>query len=136
LIIIIVSGIIKKKNIMDVEIKNLEKLMIVYLKGRMDLVKSNDLERSLFKLINEEKGKHLLLNFEDVDYLHSSGVRMLISLHIRLEEHGAMLMLCCINQAVKKILEFVDIMDMIKIFNSEEEAITAFPASDAGGYHG
>ena len=92
----------------------------------MDLTVSNELERALFEILKKEPGKHLLLNFEHLDYLHSSGVRMLISLQVKLNESGCHLALCNINEEVRKILEFVDIIDMIDIYNSEEEALNYY----------
>ncbi len=94
----------------------------VFPEGRLDLNNSQVIEKELMKIIDAER-KHLIVNMKNVEYLHSSGIRLLISLRNRLLEYGKYIVICQINDTVLKIIEFVDLQGIIEIFNSEEEAI-------------
>jgi len=43
-----------------------------------------------------------------------------------LKESNRKLKLCSMNNAVKKIFEVVELMDMFEIYETEEEAIASF----------
>ncbi len=75
---------------------------------------SGETERSILDTIEKERERHLLINLENIDYLHSSGIRMILSLKMKLEETGRSLLLSNINGDIRKILEFVDILDLIR----------------------
>ena len=96
-------------------------LLIIYPEGRLDLNTSHALSRELLELIDSHK-KHLIFSFRNIDYLHSSGIRLIITLRNRLLELDKELILCEINESVKKIIDFVDLSGIVKIFPQENEA--------------
>lgn len=92
----------------------------VFPETRLDLNASQILEKKLMKIVEEEQ-RHLLINFRYIDYLHSSGIRLMMTLHNRLLDQGNQLLLCEINDSVKKIIDFVDLHGIVKIFKDEAE---------------
>jgi anti-anti-sigma factor len=115
--------------IINSEIKG--SVIIVRPSGRTDFMASGETERSILDTIEKERERHLLINLENIDYLHSSGIRMILSLKMKLEETGRSLLLSNINGDIRKILEFVDILDLIKVFENEEDALSGCAPGEA-----
>ena len=103
--------------------------MVVYLFGRLDVHLSADFEKEINKVITEEPSCNLLLNLGDVEYMSSSGLRIFVSTMRILKETNRKLKLCNINNAVKKIFEVVELMDMFDIYETEADALKSFKSA-------
>jgi anti-sigma B factor antagonist len=111
---------------MNLKTKKVGNIVVVYLQGRLDVHLSADIEKEINKLIKDDPDSHLLLNLAGVEYMSSSGLRIFVSTMRILKESNRKLKLCSMNNAVKKIFEVVELMDMFEIYETEEEAIASF----------
>ena len=111
---------------MDLQTKRVGDVIVIYLKGRLDVHLSADIEKEINRIIKDEPQVHLLLNLAEVEYMSSSGLRIFVSTMRILKESQRKLKLCNMNNAVKKIFEVVELMDMFEIYDSEEEALKSF----------
>lgn len=111
---------------MDLQTKKVGDVIVIYLKGRLDVHLSADIEKEINRIIKDEPQAHLLLNLAEVEYMSSSGLRIFVSTMRILKESQRKLKLCNMNNAVKKIFEVVELMDMFEIYDSEEEALKSF----------
>jgi len=111
---------------MDLNIKKVDNVAVIYLAGRLDVHLSADIEKEINNIIQNDSECHLLLNLKDVEYMSSSGLRIFVSTMRILKESKRKLKLCNMNNAVKKIFEVVELMDMFDIFDSEDEALQSF----------
>ena len=108
---------------MNLNLKKVENTVIIYLEGRLDVHLSADIEKEINKLIDSDPRSNLLLNLKEVEYMSSSGLRIFVSTMRILKESNRKLVLCNMNNAVRKIFEVVELTDMFDIFSSEDEAI-------------
>ena len=97
--------------------------IIIYLKGRMDVHQSAEIETELGKLMTFESTSHFLLNLTEVEYVSSSGLRIIVNAMKFLKGGKRKFVICNLNNAVKKIFEVVQLTDMFDIFDSEEDAL-------------
>lgn len=111
---------------MNLNMKKVDNVVVVYLSGRLDVHLSAEIEKEINKIIQNDSSTHLLMNLNDVEYMSSSGLRIFVSTMRILKEQKRMLKLCNMNNAVKKIFEVVELMDMFDIYDSEEEALKSF----------
>jgi anti-anti-sigma factor len=111
---------------MNLKLKKINNVIIIYLAGRLDVHLSADVEKEINRIIKEDPASHLLFNLQDVEYMSSSGLRIFVSTMRILKESKRKLALCNMNNAVKKIFEVVELMDMFDIYDSEEEAVKTF----------
>jgi anti-anti-sigma factor len=111
---------------MNLNIKRVDNVVVVYLAGRLDVHLSAEIEKEINKIIQNEPDMHLLMNLQNVEYMSSSGLRIFVSTMRILKEQKRMLKLCNMNNAVKKIFEVVELMDMFDIYDSEDEALKSF----------
>lgn len=111
---------------MELNRKKIDNVVVIYLAGRLDVHLSAEIEKEINSIIQNEPECHLLLNLKDVEYMSSSGLRIFVSTMRVLKETKRKLKLCEMNNAVKKIFEVVELMDMFDIFESEDEAVKSF----------
>ena len=97
--------------------------IIIYLAGRLDVHTSSDIEVQLddFRLKNPDK--NLIFDMSRVEYVSSSGLRMLVSLMRALNAANKTLKLCQLGEVVAKVFAVVELMDMFDIYDDEASAI-------------
>ncbi|MCD6460014.1 STAS domain-containing protein [bacterium] len=76
----------------------------------------------IFGLIKEHSYINLIIDFAKVNYLSSSVLSKLISLHKKLKEKHGILCLCNINPVVLKIFELTQLDTYLNIFPDEDKA--------------
>jgi anti-anti-sigma factor len=111
---------------MNLNVKRVNNVVVVYLTGRLDVHLSAEIEKEINKIIQNESDTHILMNLNDVEYMSSSGLRIFVSTMRLLKEQKWLLKLCNMNSAVKKIFEVVELRDMCVIYDTEEEALKSF----------
>jgi len=111
---------------MELKVKDVNNVKVVYLAGRLDVHLSADIEKEINGLIKKFPSSHLLLNLEDVEYMSSSGLRIFVSTMRVLKELNRKLKLSNMNSAVQKIFEVVELMDMFEIYKTEEDGLNSF----------
>lgn len=111
----------------QIELKNLGGGKVVaYLTGRLDVAVSGDIEEQLLTAIEKDSIKFMVLNMEKVEYMSSSGFRVAIALLRRLKDEGGQLKICSLKPAVKRIFDVIELTSLFEIYESEDEAISAF----------
>ncbi|MBV6493487.1 MAG: hypothetical protein LDLANPLL_01510 [Turneriella sp.] len=103
--------------------KEVGSYIIAYLKGRLDVHLSGEIEKELMALSEKNPDVDFILNLEGIEYMSSSGLRILVALMRHLKTKNRKLKLCSLNLAVKKIFEVVELMDMFDIYDTEEAAL-------------
>lgn len=67
----------------------------------------------------------ILLNFEDLEYMNSSGIGLLVTILIRAQRNKQRLMACGLNEHYQQIFALTRLNEAIAIYGSEEEAVAA-----------
>jgi len=107
------------------EQKKVGDYIVLYLSGRLDVHLSSSIEKDIEEIIKKNPETNLLINLEDVEYMSSSGLRILVATMRILKEKNLTLRLCGLNSAVSKVFEVVELMDMFEVFPNEEKALDA-----------
>ena len=108
---------------MELNFKKKENVVIIYLKGRLDVHHSADIEEELVKLIALEPANQFIINMQDVEYISSSGLRIIVATMNSLKANNRKMLICCINEAVRKVFTIVQLSNIFKIYESEEKAL-------------
>jgi anti-sigma B factor antagonist len=108
-----------------VEEKRHGEVLVLHLSGRLDAPGTNHLVDTLNKAI--ESGDHnLLLNFENLAYLNSTGLRALLGAQKSIQTRGGKFFICSTKGMVKRVIELVGFNKMLTIYDNEEEALKHF----------
>lgn len=87
--------------------------MLVSLKGRLDTTTSFDLDKALKQeTVNEEL---MAIDFKELDYISSAGLRLLLALKKQLNAEGKELEIRNINDVVKEVFTVTGFINILKI---------------------
>jgi anti-sigma B factor antagonist len=98
---------------------------IMNVKGRVDSNTAPELDSALANLLNSDRNK-IILNLEAVEYLSSAGLRALVRALKDAQASGGDLRLASVSQPIEVILRTVGMLQMFKMYPSEQEAIVGF----------
>jgi anti-sigma B factor antagonist len=67
----------------------------------------------------------ILLNFDKLDYMNSSGIGLLVTLLIRANRNGHHLLACGLSEHYQHIFELTRLNEAIRVYDGEAEALAA-----------
>lgn len=99
--------------IMDITKNFNEKELTLSVKGRIDTITSKDLDKE----INDEIGnfESLILDFTDLEYISSSGLRVLIATQKKLKSENIPFVIKNVDDSVKEIFRMSGFDKILKI---------------------
>ena len=110
---------------MEIKEKKQGDVLTIYISGRLDNINSQELVELVTKAV--DSGEHnLLFNFENLTYLNSTGLQVLLDLENKIKAKGGKLAICSVKMIVKRVIEIVDFSKMVLIYDNEEEALKHF----------
>ncbi|MBQ7528799.1 STAS domain-containing protein [bacterium] len=109
-----------------VETKDIENIVkLVSLSGEIDVYTSPKVKETINALI-EGGSYNLIINLEQVRYIDSTGLGVLIGALKKVREHEGNIYLVCVDQQIKKVFTITGLVKIFKIFENNEEAISSF----------
>ena len=97
---------------------------VVYFSGRIDVSTANNIEETIEKFIASESISSMLINLEGVEYLSSSGFRVLIAIMRKLQSSGGSLKICSLKPDIKKMFDVIEMTPLFDIFETESEGVS------------
>jgi anti-sigma B factor antagonist len=74
---------------------------------------------------SDADARSIILNFEDLEYMNSSGIGLLVTLLIRINREKQRLLTYGLSDHYRSIFQITRLDDAISIYDSEEEAVRA-----------
>ena len=98
---------------------------VVAVEGNLDTNTAPDAQQHLNAL--QDKGvKKILINFEQLDYISSAGLRVLLVTAKRLGASGGSLRICGLNETVSEVFEISGFGVILNVYGTEAEALEGF----------
>lgn len=113
---------------LDIEHKGKDGVTVVYFFGKMDTRTSPDAEKYLNRLI-DDGDNNILMNFEELDFISSTGLRVILATGKRLMGSNGKLTMCNANITVNDVLGMSGFNKMFGVFDTEEEALQSYQGS-------
>ncbi len=85
-----------------------------------------ELGQELFKLVEAENRRKLVLNFSSVDFLSSAALGKLITLDKKMKAHDGTLKLCNIRPEIYEVFAITRLNRLFDIKDEEADALAAF----------
>jgi anti-sigma B factor antagonist len=93
--------------------------------GRLDAYSSAEMEKRLAPLV-EGAQIALVINLEKLDYISSSGLRVLLAGLKKAKKQQGDMRLTCLQPYVKEVFEMAGFVQLFKIFDQEAEAVSSY----------
>jgi anti-sigma B factor antagonist len=97
---------------------------IIDIQGEINAFAENAL-MDAYTLATSKGARNILLNFEKLDYMNSSGIGLLVTLLIRAQRQKQRLMAYGLSEHYRQIFELTRLNEAITIFDNEVEALAA-----------
>ena len=100
-------------------------ILVLKLLGRLDAISSSSAERKIFDYINNGQHK-LILDFTNVQYLSSAGMRMLLSTTKKLKSLSGKMVVSSVTANVMDVLKMSGFDHVLDLAKTEEDALRQF----------
>jgi anti-anti-sigma factor len=90
-----------------------DNVLKLFVSGKLSATTADDFSRAVEEAIGETQ--RLVLDFEEVSYLASSGLRVLISAQKKLEQKKGSLTILHVNSDLKEVFEITGLDEMLDI---------------------
>ena len=109
-------------------VRTSEGLAVLDLHGEIDAAADTDLNGAYETAIVANPPK-VLLNFDDVSYINSTGIALIVGLLAEARGSGRSIVACGLSEHYKDIFEITRITDFMTLFADETAALSAEPTS-------
>ena len=108
---------------MDVRKVN-DKVSVIDVKGELTAFAESVLMQA-YNQASDGRVRAIVLNFEGLEYMNSSGIGLLVTLLIRINREKQRLLTYGLTEHYRNIFQITRLDDAISIYESEEEAVRA-----------
>lgn len=110
---------------LSIETDTTQGVSVMKVKGRVDSDSAPELDAALMNLLNENRNK-LILDLQEVNYISSAGLRAMVKAYQAAKKSGGDVRLASVSEPIEVILRTVGMMQMFKMFATNEEAAAGF----------
>ena len=110
---------------MVIKITAEEDITIISFGGSLDTNTSKEAGDQLTKLVDDGKVK-LIVDLTDLEYISSSGLRILLATSKKLKPLKGEMLICGLNETVKEVFEISGFTMIFKVLSTLEEAKRSF----------
>jgi anti-anti-sigma factor len=107
---------------MEISVEKNNDVSVVNLEGSFDIASSEPFDEELTALMNGGE-RRILLDFTQVPFIASTGLRMLLKAGQRMKEEGGLLYLCNINDTVREVFSMTGFDKIFSVFDTGEAAM-------------
>jgi len=98
-------------------------VLIVRLSGELDHHEASIFRNLWQKEIERQSVQHVILNLEGISFMDSSGIGVLLGRYKEITQMGGELVLCSIQEQVKRIFEMSGLFKIIRLEKNEQIAL-------------
>ncbi|MBM7584417.1 stage II sporulation protein AA (anti-sigma F factor antagonist) [Bacillus pakistanensis] len=98
-------------------------VLCVRLSGELDHHTAEQLREKVSNVIEENGIKHIVLNLEELGFMDSSGLGVILGRYKQIKQKHGEMVVCAISPAVKRLFEMSGLFKILRLETSEEYAL-------------
>jgi len=110
---------------MEIGVNKVGNVDLLYPSGRLDAYAAAEMEAKLNGVMNKTPIK-LIVNLQKLDYISSSGLRVLMAALKKARKDQGDVRLACLQPYVKEVFDIAGFAQLFKIYDQEEAAVNSF----------
>ncbi len=114
-----------RKSGISFETRTEEDVVVISISGQLDAFTSRDL-RAEFKELIDARNYKLLLDFENVSYVDSSGIGAIVAAAQQARKRKGDVKLFGVVPDIRKVFDLIGASKVLEIFETEREAMNSF----------
>lgn len=108
---------------LTIELEVKHDILLVRLRGELDHHTAEELRTKLTETIENQKIMHIVLNLENLAFMDSSGLGVILGRYKQINNHGGKMVVCSISPAVKRLFEMSGLFKIIRLEQNEQFAL-------------
>ncbi len=97
--------------------------LVVKIRGELDLLTAETFRNIVEKDLLKNKSQNLILDMEQVTFIDSSGLGVILGRYRRIREQGGKMAITGVKPHVLRILELAGIIKIVNLYENTEEAL-------------
>ena len=110
---------------MEIKTRETNGVSILDFTGNLDTNNSLAAESEVNRLIEAGSNK-ILFNFKELNFIASSGLRILLATAKKLKTSGGKMMVCNLNATVQEVFDISGFASILSLASDENEALASF----------
>ncbi|MFV9510745.1 anti-sigma F factor antagonist [Tepidibacillus sp. LV47] len=106
-----------------IEMEMEKNTLIVRLKGELDHHTSEMVREKIEKELDKGIVNNLLLNLEQLTFMDSSGLGMILGRYKKIRQLKGKMSICCVRPSIYKIFELSGLFKILSVYDNEVEAL-------------
>ncbi|QZY56361.1 anti-sigma F factor antagonist [Crassaminicella profunda] len=108
---------------MRIHFETIDNHLIVKLNGELDHHTAEEIREEVDKEIDNNNIKHIIFDLEDMNFMDSSGIGVVIGRYKKVQKLGGQAGVINMNHRVERIFKMSGLFNIIKKFENKNEAI-------------
>ena len=96
--------------------------IVLQLEGRLDTNTASSFEERLMNIISDNENR-IIVDFSELDFISSSGLRVLLMAGKKLKTTNGKLGLCALKDHIKEVFDVAGFTMLFSMFPNQDEAI-------------
>jgi anti-sigma B factor antagonist len=110
---------------MEVTVKEVNEVNVMSFEGNLDTNTAPQAQAQIDELIDGGSSK-ILINFDNLNYISSAGLRVLLATAKKLKATSGDLKICGLNKTVQEVFDISGFSSILSVVATEEDALAAF----------
>ena len=98
-------------------------VLLIRLKGELDHHSAKQLREKTDHYLQEKDVKHIVLNLEELTFMDSSGIGVILGRYKEVQRAGGEMVVCSISTPIKRLFEMSGLFKIVKVERSEKNAL-------------
>lgn len=107
---------------MQIEISNIDKAVVLEIKGRMDVIAAMEYEKAITECLQHGDRK-FVVDLNALVYISSAGLRSLLTIAKKVKESKGTVNFCNVKGVVKEVFAMSGFDSILPIFKSVKDAL-------------
>ncbi len=110
---------------MEVTVKEVNEVNVMSFEGNLDTNTAPQAQAQIDQLIDGGSSK-ILINFDNLNYISSAGLRVLLATAKKLKASSGGLKICGLNETVQEVFDISGLSSILSVVATEEDALAGF----------
>ncbi len=106
-----------------VSTETMDDIVVVYVEGEVDVYTSTYFKRELINALENSGLNKLIISLNDVKYIDSTGLGILIGMLKRVKERNGKMTVVCSNPQIKKVFSITGLIKILGMHDNLQSAI-------------
>ena len=108
---------------LTVEMERIHDVLCIRLSGELDHHTAEELREKAAEAIERNHIRHLVLNLEQLTFMDSSGLGVILGRYKQIKQVGGEMVVCAISPAIQRLFDMSGLFKIIRLDPTEEFAL-------------